>query len=182
MDRLTQIRTARSNGILNPVKAWRAAKNAGIPYWVMCAFLMQESAGGQNIYGHDVDASGNPRPFWGHGEVTQANYEAYKKERDLGIVNASRFPKLGRRSQGVGPMQLTWWEFQDKADAQGGCWDIYTNMLTGAQVIAGHYAVAKGKFSLETQRWHYVALKYNGKESYAVAMDARFAKWKSLLA
>ena len=33
--------------------------------------------------------------------------------------------------QGVGPCQLTWWELQDAADAQGGCWRPEINMRVG---------------------------------------------------
>jgi soluble lytic murein transglycosylase-like protein len=33
--------------------------------------------------------------------------------------------------QGVGPLQLTWYEFQDRADARGGAWKPYINMDVG---------------------------------------------------
>jgi hypothetical protein len=56
---------------------------------VLCAFLMQESSGGRNIYGHD------PTIFQDHGEVTETNYADYVVLRDqTGLA------------QGVGPMQL----------------------------------------------------------------------------
>ena len=179
MNRLQQIRRAKRNGIRNPYLAWRAAKTAKIPFWVMCAFLIQESGGGSNIYGHDVDSSGNPRPFWGHGEVTEANYAAYKKERDLGVTERNRFPDLGIRMQGVGPMQLTWYEFQDRADALGGCWDKYTNMLVGAQVLKAHYESSERKS--EIGRWRYAAYKYNGKQSYVDSIGPKLVEWQSLL-
>lgn len=172
-----QIRAARSNGILRPVLTARAATVAGIPYYVACAFLEQESGGGANVYGHDVDVVGYPRPFWGHGEVTEENYEAYKRERDLGI-REDRFSELGRRSQGVGPMQLTFYGFQDEADAAGGCWDPYTNMLVAFRLIRRYYLQAGGA---ETTRWWTVARRYNGKESYADQMASRFRKWKGLV-
>jgi hypothetical protein len=181
MNRFQQRRVARKHGILSPRKAWKAAKNADIPFYVMCAFLMQESAGGKNIYGHDVNADGSPKPFWGHGEVTRENYIAYLKERDLGIVYHTRFPTLGYRRQGVGPMQLTWHTLQNQADALGGCWDEYSNMLVGARVIKAHFDVAISRFKTPEQAWHYAALKYNGKESYADEMDDRFEFWKSVL-
>ena len=166
-------RIARANGILMPWMAYRAHKETGVPYYVLCAFLMQETGGGRNVYGHDVDASGVPRPFCGHGDVTQANYEAYKIERDLGIREIDRFPRLGRRSQGVGPMQLTYYAYQDKADELGGCWDPRVNVLVGAQIIA--------EYRTRGLSWHRVARVYNGKESYAVEMDARFDHWSDLL-
>jgi hypothetical protein len=152
MNRFQQRRVARKHGILEPRKAWKAAKNADIPFWVMCAYLMQESAGGQNIYGHDVNTDGTPKPFWGHGEVTKENYAAYKKERDVGITYKTRFPKLGYRRQGV-----------------------------GARLIKVYFDDAIAKFKTPDEAWHYSALKYNGKESYADEMDDRFEFWKSVL-
>lgn len=161
---------ARKYGILIPGAAWRAHVDQGVPFYVLCAFLMQESGGGRNVYGHDVDASGYPRPFWGHGLVTEANYQAYLRERDLG-VREPRFVHLGRRSQGVGPMQLTFWAYQDAADAAGGCWNPRVNVSTAASIIRG----------LKVGRtWRGVALKYNGKESYADQMVVRFARWRDL--
>jgi hypothetical protein len=181
MNRFQQRRVARKHGILEPRKAWKAAKNADIPFWVMCAYLMQESAGGKNIYGHDVNTDGTPKPFWGHGEVTKENYAAYKKERDVGITYKTRFPKLGYRRQGVGPMQLTWHTLQDEADSIGGCWNTYYNMLVGARLIKVYFDDAIASFKTIEQAWHYSALKYNGKESYADEMDDRFEFWKAVL-
>jgi len=158
--------------VLMPGRAWRAAKATGVPFYILCAFLMQETGGGRNVYGHDVDSRGLPRPFWGHGLVTRENYAAYLVERDLGI-RETRWG-IGRRSQGVGPMQLTWWEFQDEADKAGGCWDPEVNVLVGARILARHRSTGK--------TWHGVALAYNGKESYADQMDERFRTWRRLMA
>lgn len=164
-------RVARRNGILIPGAAWRAHVETGVPFYVLCAFLMQESGGGRNVYGHDVDGSGYPRPFWGHGIVTEANYQAYKRERDVG-VREPRFVHLGRRCQGVGPMQLTFWAYQDAADAAGGCWDPHVNVATAARILR----------DLKRTRtsWWGVALRYNGKESYADQMSERFITWREL--
>jgi hypothetical protein len=38
--------------------------------------------------------------------------------------------------QGVGPVQLTWWEFQDEADRRGGCWKPAINMEVGFERLA----------------------------------------------
>src|SRR5690606_38879050 len=88
-----KIRQAKANGILMPKILFEAAEWARIPYWAACAFAMQETSGGKNIYGHD---GGPGHPFYGHGKVTECNYRAYKKEAD----------RTGKR-QGVGPLQLT---------------------------------------------------------------------------
>ena len=152
-----------------------------VPFYVVCAFLMQETNGGNNIYGHDVRLVGTtkvPQPFYGHGEVTQTNYAIYKGERDRLLKE----PGYGyRRSQGVGPMQLTYWSIQDEADAAGGCWQPWVNITTGIKIIKSYYDTARQLGKSDKDAWHYAALKWNGKESYAVAMDALFAKWKPLV-
>lgn len=167
------IHVARANGLLMPHSAWRAHQRTGVPFYVLAAFLMQETGGGVNEYGHDVDSTGTPRPFWGVPEVTQENYAVYLHERDLGVVEAKQFPHLGRRSQGVGPMQLTYYAYQDRADHEGGCWDPAVNIRVGAEILAEKYAVLHD--------WHKVARSWNGRESYAVEMDARFKEWQLLL-
>jgi hypothetical protein len=179
----TKIELARQNGIVVPELAWDVARNmAGIPFWVMCAFLEQESGGGRNVYGGDVFADGSPKPFYKHGAVTKENYEAYKKERNLGILYASRWPQMGYRSQGVGPMQLTFWAFQDEADDLGGCWDAKVNMFVGARILNGYYqdAVIR-KIVGEIPRWQYAALRYNGKQEYVDSITPKFIRWKDLM-
>jgi hypothetical protein len=37
--------------------------------------------------------------------------------------------------QGVGPMQLTWYEFQDDADRLGGCWVAANNIRVGLTLL-----------------------------------------------
>lgn len=145
---------ARSRGIKMPVRAFLAARKARIPFYVACAFLMQETAGGENVFGHD------PGNFSGAGEVTKAKYLAYKRAR-----------QAGKGMQGVGPVQLTWWEFQDQADALGGCWKPYCNMVVGFTLIHDYH--------LETASWHEAAKRFNGSEEYAKQMDARFKDWKN---
>lgn len=162
----------RDHGIVNPVWTTEACHRTGLPVFVACAFLEQETGGGHNVYGHDVNTDGTPRPFWGFGEVTEANYACYLRERDLGVRESRRFPTLGRRAQGVGPMQLTWYSYQDEADRLGGCWRPVINMQVAFRIIASDIAAGKSL--------HQAAKEYNGKESYAVQMDGRFKKWKRI--
>jgi hypothetical protein len=113
----------RAAGIVVPARALRAARAAKLELATACGVLMQETNGGRNVYGHD------PTIFVGAGVVTPENYAEYKRQRDgLGPAH--------RRMQGVGPVQLTWWETQDEADAEGGCWDPETNMRVGFRHIA----------------------------------------------
>jgi hypothetical protein len=129
---------------------------------VACAFLMQESSGGMNIYGHDRNSDGTKRIFWGHGEVTECNYAAYLKEVER-----------SDERQGVGPMQLTWHTFQTP-----GIWRINVNLRKGFEIIKGYYDAARGS---EAARWHEAARRYNGQESYADEMDRRLSHWRRLV-
>jgi len=139
--------------------SWRAK----VPFYVLCAFLTQESSGGHNLYGHDAGM-----PFEGAGPVTQTNYAQYKTERD------STDPP---RCQGVGPMQLTWKPYQDRADAaglRGGCWRAYTNTLTGARILA--------EIRADVNSWVEVARNWSGKDSYAEEMRVELARWRGVMA
>lgn len=152
----TAIDIAHANGIVIAELAYDVSRAVGVPYWATCAFLMQESSGGHNVFGHDATI------FVGAGEVTEAKYAAYKAER----------LRTGR-CQGVGPMQLTFHTFQDEADALGGCWQPKHNLTEGLRILEGF--VSSGK------SWHQAAAAYNGSEAYADQMDGRFAQWQRLL-
>lgn len=157
---LRRIEKARRAGIQIPVIAFVAARRAGIPYWMACAFLVKESAGGENVFGHD------PTIFAGAGTVTKKKYLAYLAER-----------KRTGKMQGVGPMQLTWYAFQDQADRLGGCWKPYYNCLVGFQIIRGY--LDQGLSPRDAARL------YNGSgpaaEAYADDMEQRFPKWQRIV-
>jgi hypothetical protein len=87
---------------------------------VLAAVIEQES-GFRNVYGHDAVKW----PQIKGGNVTRLNYARYKQLR-----------KMGLGMQGVGPGQLTWWEFQDEADRSGGCWRPAPNIATTAWLLA----------------------------------------------
>ncbi len=152
----TPVEIAKANGIVIAEIAWDASRQVGVPFWAACAFLVQESAGGQNVFGHD------PTIFVGAGSVTQEKYTAYKAERI----------RTGQ-CQGVGPMQLTFHTFQDQADALGGCWQPQHNVTQGLRILKGFVDAGKS--------WHQAAAAYNGSEAYADQMDARFVHWQQLL-
>ena len=92
-----------------------ACATTGLPLSYALALIEKES-GGKNVYGHDPVR--NPAPKGGH--VTRDNYARYKRDR-----------KAGLGMQGVGHTQLTWYALQDSADALGGCWKPYPNMVVG---------------------------------------------------
>lgn len=155
---IKEIVKARKHGIRMPIRAWKEAKRAGLPFHIACAFLVQETNGGQNIFGHD------PTIFVGAGKVTKKKYLAYKKKRG----------SLGQGGmQGVGPMQLTYWTIQDTADQLGGCWKPSINMRVGFTLIV-QYEKALGS-------WTKAAERYNGSREYAVEVRSRWVSWKKIL-
>jgi hypothetical protein len=100
-----------------------AGRKAAVPPSLAASVLMQETSGGANIFGHDKTI------FAGAGTVTKAKYLAYKKQRG---------PDGKGGMQGVGPLQLTFFTLQDEADARGGCWRPYVNMLVGYEHLAAN--------------------------------------------
>lgn len=106
---------AAKHGLENSLRALWEARHAGINPSLALAVLEQES-GGRNVFGHD------PTIYIGAGTVTKAKYLAYRRARRL---------SGNRLMQGVGPLQLTWWEYQDGADRLGGCWVVKYNLRYG---------------------------------------------------
>lgn len=158
MNTFQKMLVAYKNGINNPYLVHKVSREVGMPYAVLCAFLEQESAGGDNVFGHDGGPTG-----WasGWGKVTKKKYLRYKEGR-----------KAGKGSQGVGPMQLTWWEFQDRADARGGCWKPYVNMTVGAELLLEYW----NRYG----DWKKVGERYNGRASYGVEVHEKIQKWRQL--
>jgi hypothetical protein len=116
-EELAQI--AKHHGANYSLRIIREARRAKVPISLAFAIVEQES-NFQNVFGHD------PTIFVGAGKVTKEKYLAYKKQR-------------GSRGQGgmqgVGPMQLTWYEFQDDADRLGGCWVAANNIRVGLTLL-----------------------------------------------
>lgn len=145
----------RKNGIDCPWIAYRAAKRGGLELAVLCAVLDQETGGGQNVFGHD------PTIFIGAGRVTKAKYLEYRAMR-----------RATGKMQGVGPMQLTWYSYQDAADALGGCWKPRWNVAVGVAIL--DRAVKRSGL--------YAALRaYNGSDTYAVKVMVKVHKWRRIL-
>jgi len=127
---------------------------------MLCAVLMLETSGGRNVYGHD------PTIFIGAGEVTEANYRAYKAVRE----------QTGE-CQGVGPAQLTSASLQDEADQVGGCWQPEHNIA-----VAAHYL--KQLLTLHADSVQAACAAYNGTgpaaELYGQRAVALVAHFRSL--
>lgn len=112
----------RRAGIVNPIWTLIASRKVGLPLSLACAFLDQETGGGHNVFGHD------PTIFAGAGQVDKTKYLAYRKQRG---------PRGAGGMQGVGPLQLTYFSYQDEADALGGCWKPLANLTVGFRLAAG---------------------------------------------
>lgn len=153
---------AKRHGIVIADVAYDEAKRAGLEFAVACAILMRESSGGNNVFGHD------PTIFVGAGAVTKEKYAAYK---------AARVKAGNRLMQGVGPVQLTYFGYQDQADAQGGCWDPRFNCRIGFQALAGNIKAHGLRDGIR---------RYNGSgpaaEAYADAVVAAAGNWRKILA
>src|ERR687895_578180 len=116
MPSTTLVQRLRDGGIVSPETAIAEATRARLRLPLACALLEKESSGGHNVFGHD------PTIFVGAGKVTRERYKEYRSRR---VASGNRL------MQGVGPCQLTWWEFQDAADREGGCWRPEVNMRVG---------------------------------------------------
>lgn len=151
---------AKAHGADYSLRIVLEARRADIPVSLGFAVVEQES-GFQNVFGHD------PTIFVGAGKVTKAKYRDYKAMRGT----------PGKRMQGVGPCQLTYWTFQDRADALGGCWVARHNIRVAFQHLgdllrqygsmskalavynAGNWKSAQGRRYAEQvlkrqRRWH----------------------------
>ncbi len=147
------------NGIATHLLA--AQKETGLPL-SDCLALIEQESGFRNVFGHD-----NVRNPIKGGKVSLWRYKAYKAYR-----------KRGWGCQGVGPAQLTWYEYQDEADELGGCHKPFPNMVVGFRLmkaIQKTYGREKG------------AAVYNGgaanpNATYGREYLAKQTKWHKLVA
>ena len=151
------------HGIQRPDEVIELAALTGLELAAAATLLDKESSGGRNVYGHDpVDTGGF---YEKGGPVTRESYLLYKEHR----------VELG--AQGVGPTQLTFMAFQDRADVRGGCWDWRVNALVGFEILSG-LIKAKGV------RNGFRAYNGSGAAAEAYATDAmkRLQVWRERLA
>lgn len=153
---------ARKHGMGYAWTTAREASRAGLPVSLGFALAEQETTTTRNVYGHDPVR--NPAPKGGH--VTEHNY--------LRIYKPAR--KRGLGMQGVGPLQLTWFATQDRADALGGCYKVKYNLRVGFSTLAA--LIRQFGYSKGIER-------YNGSGpaavAYSVSVRSRAAKWHNRL-
>lgn len=119
-------------GMTGSLRLLMEARAAGLSQSLALGLREQESGtrGHGNVFGHD--ASGN---HVGAGTVTKKKYLAYKAKRGA----------TGRGGmQGVGPLQLTFYTFQDEADRLGGCWLPRWNYCVGFRHLAHLIQMSEG--------------------------------------
>lgn len=111
-----RIRIAKKHGADFITRIIYEGRRVDLAPYTSLALIEQES-NFRNVFGHD------PTIFIGAGTVTEKKYKEYKRQRGH------------TRMQGVGPAQLTWWEYQDRADRLGGCWIPRHNIRVGFELL-----------------------------------------------
>lgn len=154
--------------LVNVDVAWKVCQETDTPFYIMCALLEKESMG-KNIYGHDVGGYFS-RP--GEWLVTEANFkEFYQKV----VVE-------GRRSNGVGPMQITYRGFFPQMKEQGlRAWVPYDNMLFGIRLFMGYYRHFRDIGLSEREAIKRAGVRYNGATAYGDRLLAIADKWRTRL-
>lgn len=157
----------RANGMGLVDELIRAAQMEGMSIPIAATIIAGESWG-KNIWGADggmnVRTNGTYKP---RTPVTRSAYLAYRTEMRAGRIIR----------QGCGPAQCTSSQYQDTADALGGCWDPLANMRSG---FRGMGALMKAYGTRNGAR------RYNGSgpqaERYADSFMSRLAIWERRLA
>jgi hypothetical protein len=150
------------SGILPEVAgiAVAEAERTGLPLAVGCVMLMKESSGGRNVYGQDPVRC-SPRG----GAVTESNYRDYLRNR----------AQCG--NQGVGPTQLTYPGYQDRADREGGCWRPEANIRVGFGILSDYVRTGSIRDAFS---------RYNtgrpGDSPYARDAMSRLPYWEQVIA
>ena len=112
----------QKHGFKNPFLMVAAFRKADIKPQTAAALLEKESGKGQNIFGCDHGSHG-PTPPYCNQKVTEAR---------------ARKLRSSQYSNGVGPTQLTFKGYVDKARKRGGEWRPYVNMWTGFEIVGNN--------------------------------------------
>ena len=117
------VQVLEQNGAQRATEVIELAALAGLELAAAATLLEKESSGGRNIFGRDAVETGGF--YIKGGPVTKESYLRYREHRS----------ELG--AQGIGPTQLTYPPFQDRADRLGGCWDWRINTRVGFDIVSG---------------------------------------------
>jgi hypothetical protein len=169
-----QIAIAKSHGLTNVEALAAAADKHNLRFYLACTILDKESDG-KNIYGHDA---GGTFTQVGNREVTEANF------REFWSLVAPPPEGQGKRSNGVGPMQITYKPFLADMLAKGlKPWDPADNIDYGVGLIAKTYRAQRDKGRTVTESFRTAANVYNlGHDSdtwhYGIDAVNKAAIWK----
>lgn len=163
---MTQADILKKNGIVDNAETLvSAAKAVGIDLAIAAAFVERESHG-RNVFGSDPGGA-----FSGGGVVTEAKYKQF-----TALVAA------GHTSNGVGPLQLTYFEYFPQAERQGlKLWVPYDNMVFGLRLIKGYLGGSVSSNAINNAGQLYNSGHPGGAPEYGKDVAAKAARWKQLL-
>lgn len=164
-----QIDAAQASGrIVDNLPTLAAAcTTTGLPFF-MGLTIMQKETRGQNVYGHDVGGALSGYP----GEVNEENYKVFRWLVD----------KQGMKSNGVGPMQITWGGFfPDMVAKAFSPWDPADNILYAVQYILLPKFLSSRKAVSDREAFRATAKAYNGSDSYAADALVKADSWVTVV-
>lgn len=151
-----------SNGLTNVDALIAGSKRTGVPLWIAAAVLEKET-GGANIFGHDSGGA-----MYGAGEVTEAKFREFQRI----------FKTTDAASNGVGPMQITYFPFFADMESKGlKPWVPADNIFYGLTLMAEYLG---GDFSDASIRR--AGVRYNGADAYGDHLVTVAHKWRDRLA
>jgi hypothetical protein len=166
-----QIVAAKDGGIQNVDAAAQVANELKMSFYQLIALLEKESHG-RNVYGADV--GGTFERF--KDPVTECNWRAFRHE----VIS------LGKRSNGVGPCQLTYKGFFTDMESKGlKPWLPKDNILYGAGIYWGYFVGQRAEGWSVASSIKRAGSKYNtGEFGFAPYGDRLYAlalEWRSLV-
>lgn len=159
-----KIAAAREQGLVQDVNSVVAAAEwAQVPFAVALALVEQESHG-RNVYGHDKGGTFEGLPF----AVTRDNFRVF-----WWLVNTK-----GQKSNGVGPLQITYPGLLKQMINEGlSPWLPEQNIYFGLRLLKE----LKAKYNVN---WVLAAGHYNGGNTpnmaYAAQFEAKLKTWRKL--
>jgi hypothetical protein len=166
---IEQTEAARSSGLItdNLDHLVYACNHTGFPLF-MGLTIMQKETRGRNIYGRDAGGALSGFP----GEVTEENYKVFRWLVD----------KQGMKSNGVGPMQITWGGFfPDMAAENLLPWDPADNIMYAVKYILLPKFLSSRKNVSDREAFRATAKAYNGNDSYATDAIAKADHWVTVV-
>ena len=178
-----------SGGLSNAAAIVAGAKAAGVPLHIAAAIVEKES-GGKNVYGRDSGGIHSSRPNGVTVDgVTYAPGDLVPVSRDSYLVFLSRLLRAdgswtGVKSNGVGPMQITYWGYH--RDARRAGIDLSNpakNIEFGLRILAGHLNGSYTQYSVERAGTLYNAgTLANGVNGYGRDLWVKSEAWRVRLA